>query len=125
MPVCRNADHCSSHRRSSPRSTAEFREGCLRIGLVNNMPDAALEATERQFLSLLDAASGGISVRLSLYALPEVPRSEPARCRMKGLYSGVETLWDTRLDGLIVTGAEPLAPSLIDETYWQSLTRVL
>ena len=29
-----------------------------------------------------------------------------------------------RLDGLIVTGAEPVAESLTDEPYWQALTRV-
>jgi hypothetical protein len=38
------------------------------------MPDAALESTERQFRSLLDAAADGIAVRRSLYALPDIPR---------------------------------------------------
>ena len=33
------------------------------IGLVNNMPDEAVEATERQFVSLLDSASQGVQVR--------------------------------------------------------------
>ena len=33
--------------------------GALSIGLVNNMPDGALRATERQFIHLLRAASGG------------------------------------------------------------------
>ena len=37
---------------------------CIRIGLINNMPDTALEATERQFRSLLATASDGMSVRL-------------------------------------------------------------
>ena len=31
--------------------------GCIKIGLINNMSDEALKATERQFVSLLDAAS--------------------------------------------------------------------
>jgi hypothetical protein len=42
------------------RFAAEFDERSgkrLRIGLINNMPDAALKATERQFLSLLESAS--------------------------------------------------------------------
>jgi len=46
----------------------EFRESdanCIDIGLVNNMPDAALKATERQFLTLLDAAADGMVVRLT------------------------------------------------------------
>jgi homoserine O-succinyltransferase len=37
----------------------------------------------------------------------------------------VETLGETRLDGLIVTGREPITPDLRTETYWESFTRVL
>jgi homoserine O-succinyltransferase len=36
----------------------------LVIGLINNMPDAALEATESQFATLLAAAAGAQEVRL-------------------------------------------------------------
>ena len=46
----------------------------IEIGLVNNMPDAALDATERQFRTLIESAaaecSPAVSVNLSLYALP-------------------------------------------------------
>ena len=35
---------------------------CVEIGLVNSMPDAALEATERQFAELLSAAAGERSI---------------------------------------------------------------
>lgn len=96
----------------------------LHIGLVNNMPDGALQATERQFVKLLDSASRGIAVRLSLYALPDVPRSDWGRDRINRYYAGVESLWNNRLDGLIVTGTEPVAPHLADEPYWESLTKV-
>jgi homoserine O-succinyltransferase len=97
----------------------------IHIGLINNMPDGALEATERQFRTLLDSVSDGVNVRLSLYALPDVPRTEPGRLHISRFYSGIESLWNTRLDGLIVTGAEPLAPNLRDEPYWGNLTKVL
>jgi len=106
----------------------EFRESdanCLEIGLVNNMPDAALEATERQFLTLLDAAASGIVVRLTLYALSDVPRTDSGRRHVSSFYSGLGDLWDSKLDGLIVTGTEPRAPNLKDEPYWGSLTSVL
>jgi homoserine O-succinyltransferase len=89
------------------------------------MPDKALESTERQFAKLLDGAAEGIAVRLSPYALAEVPRSAVGLRRVKNSYSAIEDLWDSRLDGLIVTGTEPRAPSLTDEPYWHSLTRVL
>ena len=114
---------------SLPRHpSVEFRESdasFLDIGLINNMPDSALEATERQFRALLDAAAGGISVRLTLYALPDVPRADVGRRHVNRFYSDIADLWDNRLDGLIVTGAEPRAPNLVDEPYWGSLTRVL
>jgi len=100
-------------------------ERCLNIGLINNMPDAALEATERQYLSLLDSVSNGMSVRLSLYSLPGVPRNELGAHHIRNFYSSVEDLWNTHLDGLIVTGREPLTPNLADEPYWESFSGLL
>jgi homoserine O-succinyltransferase len=97
----------------------------LTIGLINNMADGALEATEHQFLSLLNAASDGIAIRLSLYSLPGVPRNESGTRHVSKFYSSTESLWNTHLDGLIVTGREPLTPSLSDEPYWKSFTKVL
>lgn len=108
--------------------SAEFRKRsarCLTIGLVNNMPDGALDATERQFLSLLDAASDGISIRLTLYSLPGVPRNENGARRIRSCYSTVHDLRNTRLDGLIVTGREPMAANLSEEPYWESFTGLL
>lgn len=133
MPVCPNSLHPHSHtvadlKRHCGSSSADLREHsskCLTIGLVNNMPDTALEATERQFVSLLNAASAGISIRLMRYALPEIPRGEAAACHIEKFYSSVEDLWGTHLDGLIVTGREPLTPNLKDEPYWRSFTKLL
>ena len=85
------------------------------------MPDAALEATERQFRSLLEEAAGGSGVHLALYALPDVPRSEEARRHIRELYSDISELWTRELDGLIVTGTEPRKAELADEPYWGSL----
>jgi homoserine O-succinyltransferase/O-acetyltransferase len=100
-------------------------ERFLEVGLVNNMPDAALESTERQFLELLHAAAQDIPVRLRLFALPDVPRADAGRRHLDASYSGIADLWSSRLDGLIVTGTEPRAPSLADEPYWAALTAVL
>jgi homoserine O-succinyltransferase len=106
---------------------AGFRESdpdCIDIGLVNSMPDAALDATERQFRALLNAAADGLVVRLTLYTLPEVPRSDFGRNQVSR-YSDFGDLWDHHHDGLIVTGTEPRAADLKDEPFWGSLTRVL
>jgi homoserine O-succinyltransferase len=45
--------------------------------------------------------------------------------RIAGSYSPIPDLWDSHLDGVIVTGAEPRVPNLRDEPYWGSLTRVM
>jgi len=101
-----------------------MRTDTLDIGLVNNMPDAALDATERQFRALLDAAAGDFTIRLTLYTLPEVPRTDFGRHQVSR-YASFEDLWARRHDGLIVTGTEPQAADLKDEPFWGSLTRLL
>ena len=74
------------------------------------MPDAALRSTERQFLTLLDSASGDIVVRLSLYALPEIPRTDAGRrYAQQVLFQASRICGISHLDGLIVTGTEPRA----------------
>ncbi len=93
----------------------------LEIGLVNNMSDAALRATERQFQRLLKAGAGEQPVRLHCFALPSVPRAAATRQRLASLYTDVAELNQLRLDGLIVTGAEPRAASLQHEPYWDEM----
>jgi homoserine O-succinyltransferase/O-acetyltransferase len=98
---------------------------CIRIGLINNMSDEALKATERQFIALLNLASDDLPIRLSFYTLPGVARNGLTASHIKSLYSNVDDLWDRQLDGLIVTGREPLSANLRDEPYWDSFTKVL
>ena len=89
------------------------------------MPDSALIATERQLFELTDAASEKIAVRLCFYTLPNVPRSDWAQRHLSRSYSTIEELLISRLDGLIVTGAEPQASDLRDEPYWSKLATVI
>jgi homoserine O-succinyltransferase len=96
----------------------------LDIGLLNNMPDAALDATERQFRTLLAAAADDVPLRLTFYTLPEIPRTEFGRQQVNR-YDRLDDLWQRHHDGLIVTGTEPRAEDLRDESFWGSLTRVL
>jgi homoserine O-succinyltransferase len=107
------------------RGALRDRGKTIEIGLVNNMPDAALLATERQFSSLLNAASGRHDVRLHLYALRDVPRSQETRGALTRTYRDAAQIRGRRLDALIVTGAEPLAPTLEQEPYWRALTELI
>ena len=44
---------------------------------------------------------------------------------MDGRYSNIEEVWENSLDGLIVTGAEPVARNLKDEPFWSSLKHLI
>ena len=114
-----------SCRGASGAPTRSGKADAIDIGLVNNMPDAALEKTERQFIGLLNAAAGGRPIHVKLYSLPEIVRAGAARDRVALHYSPIDELWDARLDGLIVTGTEPRALDLHDEPYWRTMTRVI
>jgi homoserine O-succinyltransferase len=90
----------------------------LTVGLINNMPDSAFEATESQFRTLLNAAAGG-PVQLRLTGLPEVPRGDSAAAHFAEKYWPLEDFLADPPDALIVTGTEPISVDLRDEPYWQ------
>jgi homoserine O-succinyltransferase/O-acetyltransferase len=100
-------------------------DSALTIGLINNMPDSALQATERQFTQLLQAAAGNTRVHLHCFSLPSVKRSQQARQAMDGRYGDIADLDRLRIDGLIVTGAEPNAATLPEEPFWQDLIDII
>ena len=113
-------------RRKPPLQRREQSSRCIAIGLINNMPQAAFTTTERQFISVLDAASEDFDVCLTLYSLLDVPT--PALIgdnNPSSSYASVDKLWETSLDALIVTGKEPASVNLKDEPCWESLTHVL
>ncbi len=89
-----------------PRIPAEA-GGKLVIGLVNMMPKAT-PAAALQFRRLLPPGS----VELRVFA----PGSAGGHD-----HDGIEALWDTRLDGIIVTGCEPQAACMSQEPAWPLL----
>ncbi len=97
----------------------------IEIGLLNNMPDAALLETERQFRALLTGGGRNSAVRLHPFALEEIPRSERARRHLAAGYGTLDDLKQSRLDALVITGAEPLTNRIEDEIHWHSLVEIL
>ncbi len=97
----------------------------LHIVLMNMMPDAALEPTERQFLRLV----GGCNSIAQLFVYPfspaEIPRGIWARKHIENYYCKFEELKSEGLDALIVSGANPVFPMLTEESFWNPLCRVL
>ena len=100
-------------------------DAVLTIGLINNMPDSALQATERQFIRLLEAAAGNNRVLLHCFSLPSIKRSQPAKSRVDRQYADIADLGHLKIDGLIVTGAEPNAATLPEEPFWPELAAII
>ncbi|MGA7155472.1 MAG: homoserine O-succinyltransferase [Acidobacteriaceae bacterium] len=126
MPVRLHSSRISHEPEHTPRALpAHLPREPIRIGLVNSMPKAAFKATENQFLSLLNAASEDLSIELSLYVLRSTRATAHGHERATSRYDFVDELWGQHLDGLIVTGTEPISTSLKHEPYWDSLTQLL
>ena len=110
-------------RSSDPASPAGA--ATVEVALLNNLGDAGLKGGERQFVEILSAAAGPDPVRLRLFSLPGIVRGEEARARIEARYADFADLMQSRVDGLVVTGCEPLAASLPREPVWPALTEVI
>jgi homoserine O-succinyltransferase len=112
------------------RAIASSKDGaippdCVRVALVNNMPDSAFEDTELQFVDLLDAAADKLGVYLKLYSLAAISRTGRAKHHSETYYESAQDLLMSRFDGVIVTGTEPRHADLRREPYWSELVDVL
>jgi homoserine O-succinyltransferase/O-acetyltransferase len=98
-----------------------------RIALVNNMPDAAFDSTERQFLDLIGSASVAADTPLdiALFTLPGIARRGATRTSIATRYRSLDTLWSDPPDALVVTGTEPHAVQLESEPYWTALAELI
>jgi homoserine O-succinyltransferase/O-acetyltransferase len=116
----------ANHSRSTrPTGSQETKPERIRIALINNMPDSALEDTEAQFFELLQSAARDIPLSLKLYSLPELPHGDAGQQHLNNFYFSINDLLNDRFDGAIMTGTEPRQPDLRDEPYWPALTEVL
>lgn len=94
----------------------------ITVGLVNNMPDSALKAAERQFVNYLEAAADYFDIRIQLFTLPGIDRGGDAREHIEQSYLDITRLPSMHMDALLVTGAVPIAPALTDEPFWPQLS---
>ena len=104
-------------------ATQDIRE--LHIGILNMMPDAALEATERQFLRLLAACNRIVQFYVHLFTMPGIPRAGAALEHVAKYYEPYSSLREQGLDALLITGANPVEPDIRDEPYWDSLKEIM
>jgi homoserine O-succinyltransferase/O-acetyltransferase len=97
----------------------------LHIGLLNMMPDAAIEATERQFFRLVGEANPIAQFFVHPFTLKELPRGAQAQAHIDAFYESFEQIKADGLDALIITGANVSHPDLAQEPFWGPLTEVV
>lgn len=97
----------------------------LHIGFLNMMPDAALEATERQFIRLVGNCNRIAQFYVYPFSLPGLTRGQEAREYIERYYCKFEDLKPNGLDALIITGANVENPKLEQEAFWEPLLKVV
>lgn len=97
----------------------------LHIGILNLMPDAALQATERQFMRMVGSCNRIAQFKVHLFTLPQIVRDDQARAHIDAYYETFERIQSVGLDALIITGANPQQSELEDEPFWPGLMAVV
>ena len=103
-------------------SQQDIRE--LHIGLLNMMPDAALEATERQFFRLVGACNQIVQFHVHPFTVAGLERSPETQAHIDKYYESFEQIKLDGLDALIISGANVTHPSLPEEDFWLPLMEV-
>ncbi|MEI8573616.1 homoserine O-succinyltransferase [Methylomonas sp. LW13] len=96
----------------------------LHIGLLNIMPDAALEATERQFFRLVGACNQIAQFHVHPFTIAGLERSPQALAHIQQYYESFEQIKQDGLDALIISGANVTHDHLQEEDFWRPLTEV-
>jgi len=97
----------------------------LHIGFLNMMPDAALRATERQFIRLVGSCNRIAQFFVYPFSLPDLQRSDETLGYIERYYSDFDALRGEGLDALIITGANVANPKLEEEAFWEPLIEVV
>lgn len=113
------------YRILSPERAREQDIRSLHIGLLNMMPDAALQATERQFFRLVGSSNPISQFYIHPFTLDEIPRGETARTHISRYYDSLESVQRDGLDALIISGANVTSADLSEEIFWKPLQAVI
>jgi homoserine O-succinyltransferase len=97
----------------------------LHIGFLNMMPDAALAATERQFIRMVGSSNPIAQFYVYPFSIPELQRGAAAEEHVRKYYFEFEQLAAAGLDALIITGANVINPALHQEPFWERLIDIV
>jgi len=96
----------------------------LHIGLLNMMPDAALSATEQQFIRLVGNCNQIAQFYVYPFSISELNRGAAAERHISQFYFSFDELAEQGLDALIITGANVVSPALDQEPIWEPLIEI-
>jgi len=96
----------------------------LHVGLLNMMPDAALIATEMQFMRLVGNCNQIAQFFVHPFSVDGLPRSEESQSYIEEYYHTFTEIQAMGLDALVITGANVSNPSLDQEPFWEPLQQV-
>ncbi|MBN2469115.1 MAG: homoserine O-succinyltransferase [Anaerolineae bacterium] len=97
----------------------------LHIGLLNMMPDAALQVTEQQFMRLVGSSNKIAQFYVHPFSVSGLARSTTTQAYIDKYYSTFDEIRAEGLDALIITGANVANPLLEQEPFWEPLTQVI
>ena len=97
----------------------------LHIGLLNMMPDAALEATERQFFRLVGHSNQIAQFYMHPFSLTSIKRGLKASEHLKTHYKTFDEIKSQGLDALIISGANVSATDLQLAPFYDQLKEVV
>ncbi len=96
----------------------------IHIGLLNMMPDTAIEATERQFFRLVGACNQIAQFHVHLFTIEGLERGYDAKAHIEKYYEPFAKIQQEGLDALIISGANVTHPHIPEEDFWEPLTEV-
>lgn len=97
----------------------------LHIGLLNMMPDAAFEVTERQYMGLIGACNQIVQFYVHPFTVGGLERDQATSAYIERYYRSFSELQQSGLDALIITGANVSNPDLPKEPFWKPLQEVV
>ena len=97
----------------------------LHVGLLNMMPDAAFQATERQFIRLVACSTQPTLFYVHPFTVGGLPRTNGTQAYIAEHYETMASICGRRLDALIISGTNVANPDLEQEAFYGPLREVI
>jgi homoserine O-succinyltransferase len=96
----------------------------LHVGLLNLMPDAALQVTEQQYIRLIGGSNAIVQLFVHPFTVDGVERGPQGQAHIDTHYETFDQVREGGLDALIISGANVEDPDLTRAPFWEPLGEV-